>query len=108
QIHQDRPGFEERPPLVAIDDRGNAVVGAEPQELRLELLALGDVDRVGRILEPAFLEHDRDLAAVGRGPGVKIDHAGLLTRDGSGFAMPVALAMHDPIAGASKEWPRER
>jgi hypothetical protein len=59
---------------VAIDDGGDAVVRADLQKVRLELLALGNIDRVRGIGQPEFLEQNGNLAAVGRRPGVKIDH----------------------------------
>ena len=59
---------------VAIDDRRDAIVRADLQEFRVELFAFADVDGVGGIGQADFLEHDRGLAAVGRGPGVEIDH----------------------------------
>ena len=74
EIHQDRAGFEQRLSVVAVDDRGDAVVGADLQEFRLELVALADVDGVRGVLQAALLQHDGDLAAVGRRPRVEIDH----------------------------------
>src|SRR4029077_16830215 len=43
-------------------------------ELRRELLLGLQVDRVHVVREADLLEHDGGLAAVGRRPGVKIDH----------------------------------
>ena len=80
EIEQDGAGLEQRAAVVAVDDRGDAVVGADLQEVGLELLVLGDVDRMCGIVEPALLEHDGDLAAVGRRPRVEIDHLGVLMR----------------------------
>src|SRR5512139_285323 len=78
EIDQDRARFEQADRLAAgtvgIDDRRNAVVGADAQELGLELLTLGDVDLVHAIGQPALLQHYRNLAAVGRAPRMKLDH----------------------------------
>jgi hypothetical protein len=63
------------PPL----DRRNAVVRRDAEELRLELVALGDVDRENLVFQPGLFEKHRDLVAVRRGPVVKIDHGGFLT-----------------------------
>src|SRR5262249_7730300 len=64
----------QRHAVVAIDDRRDAVVGTDLEELRLELLVLADVDRVHRVGQPELLERDGGLAPIGRGPGVEIDH----------------------------------
>src|SRR5262249_20259195 len=58
----------------AVDDRGDAIVRADLQEFRLELLVLADVDGMYRIGQPQLLEQDGSLAAVGGGPGIEIDH----------------------------------
>ncbi len=60
--------------VVAIDDRRDAVVRADLEKFRLELLVLADVDRMHGIGQAEFLERDGSLAAVRRRPGVKIDH----------------------------------
>jgi len=49
-------------------------VGIDLQVFRPELLALADVDRVHAVRQREFLQHDRDLASVGRGPRVQIYH----------------------------------
>jgi len=58
--NQDRAGFEQRqrsaPRTVVVDDRGNAVVRADLQKFRLELVAGPDIDAVNAVLEPAFFE----------------------------------------------------
>ena len=64
EVHQDCTRFEQRAAVVAVDDRRNAVVRADLQEMRLELLVLIDVDGMHRIFQPAFLQHDGHLAAV--------------------------------------------
>ena len=38
------------------------------------LFALGDVDFVNVVVQSQFLKNDGNLAAVGRRPGVEIDH----------------------------------
>src|SRR5438270_11585700 len=76
-MDQDRARLEDRQwPLIEImiDDRRHPVVGADLEELRLELVALADIDRDRAVFEAAFLEHDRDLPAIRRRPVIKIDH----------------------------------
>ena len=72
------PGFEDRQRFAArpfgIDDRRDLAVRVDGDEFGSELLVLRDVDRVDPILQQGLLEHDRDLAAVRRPPGVEIDH----------------------------------
>ena len=79
QIDQDRPGLEHRDRLAAIGRRAvhdgrNAVVRADRQKFRPELLAGADVDRNDLIGKPEFLQHDRDFPAVGRRRVVQVDH----------------------------------
>ena len=81
EIEQDRAGFEyaDRHAVRAlgVDDRRNLVVRADRQEVRLLLLALGDVDGHDAVRQPHFLERDRDLAAIRRIPRMQFDgHAG--------------------------------
>ena len=59
---------------VGIDQRRNLAVGTDGDELGCELVVLADIDRVGTIRQPGFFEHDGNLAPVGRGPGIKIEH----------------------------------
>src|SRR5262249_58278549 len=66
---RDRPAVG----AVVIDDRRHAVVGRDGQKLRLELVALGDVDRDHGVREGALLEHDRDLPTIGRRPVIEVD-----------------------------------
>src|SRR3954466_10039972 len=56
---------------IRIDDRGHAVVRRDLEKIRLELLALGNVDRYDVIGQTALLEHDRNLPAVRCRPVVK-------------------------------------
>src|SRR5262245_21378170 len=74
EVNEDRARLHEGHTGVAIDDRRDAVVGTDLKELWLELFVLADVDRVRRVREPELLKRDGGLAAVGRGPGVEIDH----------------------------------
>src|SRR6266849_8357086 len=77
EINEDRAGFENADRraarAVAVYDRRDPVVGADPEEIGLELLALADIDRLYRIGQPHFLERDADLAAVRRVPGPQFD-----------------------------------
>src|SRR5436190_210746 len=89
EILEDRARFEDRHRLAAagrlvVDDRRHAVVRADLEEIRLELLAGADVHRNDFVRQAAFLEHDGDLPAVGRRPVIKVDHEGLPL--GSGLA----------------------
>src|SRR5216684_4050098 len=79
QIQQHRAGFEDRNRLAAalrlmIEHCGNAVVGRDRQKLRLELVALADVDRENLVLQPGLFQKHRDLVAVRRGPVMEVDH----------------------------------
>ena len=74
EIDEDRAGFHQADAGVAIDDRGDAIIRADLQKFRLELLVLADVDRMHRVRQLHLLERDGGLAAVGRRPGVEIEH----------------------------------
>ena len=84
EIQQHRAGFEDRDrfasaPRLVIDHRGNAVVRRDRQKLRLELIALADVDREDLVFQPGLFEKHRDLVAVRRGPVMKVDHGAFLS-----------------------------
>ena len=74
EILQDRARFHQRQAVVAVDDRRDAVVRADLEEFRLELLVLADVDGMRGVRQPQLLQQNGSLAAVGGGPGVEIDH----------------------------------
>ncbi|MBA7484260.1 hypothetical protein ES707_19784 [subsurface metagenome] len=79
EVKQHRAGLEDRDRLAAalrfvIDHRGDAVVRRDLQKVRLELLALADLDRDHLVRQPGLLEEHRDLVAVRRGPVIEIDH----------------------------------
>ena len=79
EVDEDGAGLEHRDGRAAVrrcivDDRRHAVVGADRQELGLELVALGDVDGEDPVGDARLLDEDRDLVAVGRRPVVQIDH----------------------------------
>ena len=59
---------------VVVDDGGNLVVRTNFEEVRVELVALVDVDPDHAVFEARFPEHDVDLLAVRRGRGVEVDH----------------------------------
>src|SRR5690606_26723561 len=59
----------------AIDNRRNLVVRAYLEEIRLELIAPADMDGLHGIVQATFLEHDVNLVAVRRRPGVDVDHS---------------------------------
>jgi len=78
QVDEDRARLEQRQPsagTVRIHDRGDAVVRIDGEELGLELLVLADVHGMHRVGQAALLQHHGDLAAVGRAPGVELDHS---------------------------------
>jgi len=57
-----------------VDDRRDAVVPADGQELRPELLAAIDVHRDQLVGQLQLLQGDGDLLSVGRSPEVEVDH----------------------------------
>src|SRR5947207_13567120 len=75
EVDEDGARLEEREVGLAVDDRRDLAVWADGDELGLELLALADVDGVNGVGQAALLEHDGDLPAVRRRPGVEVDHA---------------------------------
>src|SRR6266851_2444934 len=74
--HRARLGERERFSARAflVDHRRDLVIGRDGEELRLELITRSDIDRVNLIVETSFLQHDVDLVAVGRRPGIEVDH----------------------------------
>jgi len=56
--------------MSAVDDGGDFVVGTHAQEVIGELRIAGDVDGVHGIRQTDFLQHNGNLAAVGRAPSV--------------------------------------
>src|SRR6185437_6747057 len=78
EVNEDGARFEDGQLLAArpvrIDDRRDLAVRVDGDIFRAELIALGDVDAVGTVGQAGLLEHDRDLAAVRRRPGVKVNH----------------------------------
>jgi hypothetical protein len=80
EVEQHRAGFEHSDRLAAIGrrmvhQRGDLVVGRDRQELRLELLALAEIDRDVAVREAAFLEEQLQLEAVRRRAVVEVHHA---------------------------------
>ena len=59
---------------VGVDDRRNLIVRIDRQIFRLELVPLADVDRMNFIGHADLFEHDRNFLAVGRAPGVELNH----------------------------------
>src|SRR5260370_16349482 len=77
EVDKDRTRFEHRhrtARLVVVDNRRHAVVGANRQKFRLELVAAADIDRDHTVFEAAFFEHNADLPAVLGRPIIKSDH----------------------------------
>src|SRR2546425_2609540 len=74
--HRARLGERERFPARAflVDHRRDLVVRRDGEELRPELVARTDIDRVHSVRQPGFLEHDVDLVAVRGRPGIEVDH----------------------------------
>lgn len=85
QVQQDGAGLEQAQRRAAIDrgvvhDGRDAVVRCDLQEIGLELRALPDVHRHDPVRQLGLFQEHRDFVAVGGGPVVQVDHAGL--RDG--------------------------
>ena len=59
---------------VAVDDRGNLVVGADRQESGSNCSSLPMSIGCVVVGKPQLLQEDRDLPPVGRRPGIEIDH----------------------------------
>ena len=80
QIEQDRAGFEHADRLrsAAVQQRRDLRVRVDRHEAAAELIALADVDQPGVVLgagmaqREQFLEHDRDLHAVGRAERIEL------------------------------------
>src|SRR5262249_20455631 len=79
EIHHDRARLEDadrRPAALwlMVDQYRHAVVRVDLQELELELVAAADIAWDEIVVEPQFLEQDRDLLAVGGRPKMQIKH----------------------------------
>jgi hypothetical protein len=78
EIDQDRARFHHGDRLsfgaFGIDDRGDLAVGIDREVIGTKLLARPDVDLVEVVGKATFFQHDRDLAPVGRAPGIEFDH----------------------------------
>src|SRR5437764_4474002 len=84
QMNEDRARLENRERAifcVVVNNRRHAVIGADRQELGLELVAAADIDRDHTVFEAALLEHDRNLPAVRGRPVVEVDHRLLSSRN---------------------------
>ncbi len=81
QVGQDRTGLEDRDRLatgpLGIDDRWDAVVGRNRQELRLELVTPADVYEMRRVRDAQLLQRDGNLEAVRGVPVVELDRHSL-------------------------------
>jgi len=77
KVEQDRAGLEQGQRLVAgavrVEDGGNLVVGADRQEFRRVLVIGVEAHQVRFVRQAGFLEHDRDLDAIGRGQRIELD-----------------------------------
>src|SRR5713101_99360 len=78
QMDKNCARLEDRDFFVFVHYRWNFAVRTNLYKLGFELLTLANIDRMNLILEPAFLEHDRDLPSVRRSPRVEINHLSLL------------------------------
>jgi hypothetical protein len=78
EVDQDGAGFHHLDGLavgaVGVDDGRDLAVRVDGDEGRRELLALRDIHLVHPVGQLAFLQHDGNLAAVGRAPCVQFDH----------------------------------
>src|SRR6185503_13826312 len=79
EVEQHRARLGERERLAAravrVDHRRDLVVRRHLEEVRLELVAGADIDRMHVVLEAGLLQHDVDFVSVRRGPGVEVDHS---------------------------------
>ena len=98
EVDQDRARLHQREPRLPVPDRGDLVVGRDREEVRRELLVLRDVDGVRLVGQPQLLQRDGDLAAVGRRPGVEVDH-GVSFRAEYGGPRP---ATSTPLRGSGR------
>src|SRR5260370_4238433 len=57
-----------------VDHGGHAIVRRDLEEIRLELLALADIDAVKLVRQPCLLEEQGDLMPVGGRPIIELDH----------------------------------
>jgi len=93
EVLEDRSRFEDADQAAAdgwriVDDRRDPVIGRDPQELGLELIAPADVDRQDAVREAGLFEEDGDLVPIRGGPVIEIDHDSILSRLG-GSVRPV-------------------
>lgn len=65
--------------VIRVDDGRDPVVGRDFEERGVELVVLGDVDRVNAVGEPHLLQHDRDLLSVNFAAHRKAVETGPLT-----------------------------
>ena len=107
EVEQDRAGLEERDlaaaGAVVVHDGRDLVVGADREELGLELMAAADVHPLCAVGEAAFLEHDVDLLAVRGGCGVEIDQIVVLLLE---RVLPRNLMTHTPVTGLATSMAR--
>ena len=84
QIDQDGARFHDRNQLstwsLRVDDGRDLRVGVDRFELGRVLIALEDVDQMGVVVEPEFLQRHGNLDAVGRVDRVKLDPVRMLWR----------------------------
>ena len=87
QIKQNRPALEHGDRRAAarrvmVHDGRHPVVGADPQEIRLELAAAPDIHRHDAVVQSHLLKRDGNLPAVRGRPVIGVDH-GLRSACGS-------------------------
>ena len=77
QIDQDRARLEQRQRRAArpvgVDDGGDLVVGVQRQECRAHLVIAGEIDQMGVVDQPHFLQRDGNLDPVGRRQRIKLN-----------------------------------
>ena len=82
EVDQNRARFEQREWLavgtVGVEDRGDLVVRVERQELGRHLVVGVERHAMHFVGQAHFLQHDRDLHAVGRGQRVELQSLGVL------------------------------
>ena len=74
QVNENGATLKDGYPRIGIDDGRHPVIRADTQEFRIKLIAVANIHGLYFVVQPAFLEHDRNLVSVRRRPVVKFYH----------------------------------
>ena len=107
EIHQNCAGLENGYGVstvggVMVNDGRNAVVRADLQEVRRELIAGVDIDGHDLVLQPELGDQNGDLVPVGRRPRVLGDHIA------AAMALPASSVLAVPPMSRVRGPPSER